>query len=87
MDMLTSSFAEHQSFQTYSGKEYVLSKTGDCPCSWPWLFREFEKGCDETHVNLGSALKIAESESESNIEESDSDMDIRRREAKNNTLE
>ena len=36
---------------------------------------------------MGSALKIAESESESNIEESDSDMDIRRREVKNNTLE
>jgi len=53
----------------------------------PNIFREFEKGCDETHVHMGSALKIAESESESNIEESDSDMDIRRREAKNNTLE
>ena len=85
MDMLTSLFAEHQSFQIYSGKE--LSETGNCPCSWPWLFREFEKGCDETHVHMGSALKIAESESESNIEESDSDMDIRRREVKNDTLE
>jgi len=53
----------------------------------PNIFREFEKGCDETHVNMGSALKIAESESESNIEESDSDMDTRRREVKNNTLE
>ena len=38
-------------------------------------------------MNMGSALKIAESESESNIEESDSDIDIRRREVKNNTLE
>ena len=38
-------------------------------------------------MHMGSALKIAESESESNIEESDSDMDIRRKEVKNNTLE
>ena len=38
-------------------------------------------------MNMGSAVKIAESESESNIEESDSDMDIRRREVKNSTLE
>ena len=85
MDMLTSLFAEHQSFQIYSGKE--LSQTGDCPCSWPLLLREFEKSCDETQVNMGSVVKVAESESESNIEESDSDMDIRRREVKNNTLE
>ena len=38
-------------------------------------------------MNMDSASKIAESESESNIEESDSDMDIRRREVKNNMLE
>ena len=37
-------------------------------------------------MNMDSAVKIAENESESNIEESDSDMDIRRREVKNNTL-
>ena len=36
---------------------------------------------------MGSAVKVAESGSESNIEESDSDMDIRRREVKNITLE